>query len=68
MINEVHLIDNMEFMKTIEDNYFELAIVDPPYGIKRDGGETGKYWKWHEPKEWDSKAPDKKYFDELFRV
>jgi len=30
-MNKVHLIDNMEFMKTIPDKYYELAIVDPPY-------------------------------------
>ena len=34
-MNTVHLIDNMEFMKDVPDKYYELAIVDPPYG---DGG------------------------------
>ena len=35
---ELHNIDCMEYMKGLEDNAFELAIVDPPYGI----GESGK--------------------------
>lgn len=60
--------DNMELMSEFEDNYFDLAIVYPPYGINRDGGKTGKNWTFYEKKEWDSKTPDKKYFDELFRV
>jgi len=32
-MNKVHLIDNMEFMRNVPDKYYELAIVDPPYGI-----------------------------------
>ena len=50
------------------DKFFNLAVVDPPYGIGRDGGKTGKYWKWYEPKQWDDAPPDKNYFFELFRV
>ncbi len=33
--------DNMDFMKQIPDNYYDLAIVDPPYGINMDGGNVG---------------------------
>lgn len=40
----------MTGMKRYPDKYFELAIVDPPYGIGRDGGETGKNWKFYEAK------------------
>ena len=58
----------MALMARYPDKHFDLAIVDPPYGIGRDGGETGKYWKWYEPKEWDSKRPDAAYFLELRRV
>lgn len=36
MINEVYNIDCMEYMKTVPDNFFDLAIVDPPYGISVD--------------------------------
>ena len=62
--------DNMELMKRYPDNYFELAIVDPPYGIgMAKGVEVGK-WKRniHKNKDWDNEIPTKKYFDELFRI
>jgi site-specific DNA-methyltransferase (adenine-specific) len=58
--------DNMELMARYEDNYFDLAIVDPPYGIGLDGGQIG--YSKHKKKDWDSCSPPKKYFDELFRV
>jgi len=54
----------MDLMKEFPDKHFELAIVDPPYGIARFGDRvcaSGKINKW-------DCAPDKKYFDELFRV
>ena len=58
--------DCMDFMATLPDKAFDLAIVDPPYGIGMDGGKRGKaiYIK----KEWDAAAPSQEYFDELFRV
>jgi len=66
--------DNMQLMARYPDNYFELAIVDPPYGLKNkivDGGLTSKRKsKFHRNKEsvnWDN-VPTKEYFDELFRV
>ena len=65
--------DNMELMSRYEDNHFDLAIVDPPYGIGEDGlknhsrGKLTKPTKYT-PKSWDSSAPDKQYFDELLRV
>lgn len=65
---QLHHIDCMEFMRTLPDKAFELAIVDPPYGIGRAGGETGKDWKWHEPKAWDDAIPTAEYFCELRRV
>ena len=66
--------DNMELMARYEDNYFDLAIVDPPYGINADKkrGDTGKNshikQKDYHFGDWDSKTPPKKYFSELFRV
>ena len=71
--------DNMELMARYEDNYFDLAIVDPPYGIGADkvqndlGGKkgftknAGTYKKYHQTN-WDNAVPTKKYFDELKRV
>ena len=43
-------------MKGLDNNAFELAIVDPPYGINRDGGESGKNWKQYEKKDGIHKA------------
>lgn len=63
-------MDCMEGMKQFPDNYFDLAIVDPPYGIsagKMTMG-SGKHKKFAKGKEWDEQIPDKAYFDELFRV
>jgi site-specific DNA-methyltransferase (adenine-specific) len=60
-------IDCMEYMATLPDKAFDLAIVDPPYGIGMDGGRIGK-GKSHEQKSWDCETPNKLYFDELFRV
>ena len=58
--------DNMEIMARYPDNYFELAIVDPPYGI---GIETsGTHFKKNKAKGWDNQTPNKDYFKELFRV
>ena len=71
--------DNMELMARYPDNYFDLAIVDPPYGIKQDlvqndlGGKkgftknAGTYKKYHTTN-WDNDVPNKEYFEELFRV
>jgi len=57
--------DNMELMARYEDNYFDLAIVDPPYGI---GISSNPVRQQHEKKEWDNAIPNNKYFNELFRV
>ena len=65
-------IDCMEYMKGLPDKAFELAIVDPPYGIGRDGLNNskgnGKGRKGFEFKGWDSLIPTKTYFTELKRV
>ena len=71
---ELHNIDCMEYMKGLEDNAFELAIVDPPYGI----GESGKTNKtrgklavsknYKEFAGGDLRPPGKDYFIELKRV
>ena len=59
----------MEYLATCEDNAFELAIVDPPYGIGAGAMKLGnaktKKWKGGA---WDSEAPTKEYWDELHRV
>jgi site-specific DNA-methyltransferase (adenine-specific) len=60
--------DNMELMSRYPDNYFDLAIVDPPYGIDRNGMNMGNSVFNKDDKKWDSEIPNQKYFNELFRV
>tara|TARA_R110002049_G_scaffold309180_1_gene518146 strand:- start:31116 stop:31823 length:708 start_codon:yes stop_codon:yes gene_type:complete len=69
---ELYNEDNMTLMKRYPDNYFDLAIVDPPYGLGNklvDGGagRNGKFDKNRESVKWDI-LPSKQYFSELFRV
>lgn len=61
--------DCMDYMATLKDNEFDLAIVDPPYGIGAANMQMGKgkNKQWSK-KNWDSSAPNSDYFDELFRV
>ena len=69
--------DNMKLMGRYEDNHFDLAIVDPPYGIGLDGDisirkpdrpstwdKKDKYTR----KDWDKETPSAEYWQELFRV
>ena len=64
--------DNMQLMARYEDNHFDLAIVDPPYGIdwmkQIENPNTKANWKVHDKKDWDKNIPQQEYFDELFRV
>jgi site-specific DNA-methyltransferase (adenine-specific) len=63
--------DCMNVMKTFKDKQFDLAIVDPPYGIgaakQIDLGNSNKKVK-HKTKDWDNTIPTAEYFAELFRV
>jgi len=56
---------NMELMARYEDNHFDLAIVDPPYGI---GVTKNKRLNNISNKDWDNEIPKKEYFNELKRV
>jgi site-specific DNA-methyltransferase (adenine-specific) len=59
--------DNMALMARYPDGYFDLAIVDPPYGIDINrSGRLGHYGG--KGKKWDSNTPDDIYFKELFRI
>ena len=75
--------DNMELMARYPDNYFDLAIVDPPYGINADKSQNaaaesrkkangkskaGRGWKEYKATNWDNEIPNEDYFKELFRV
>jgi site-specific DNA-methyltransferase (adenine-specific) len=69
----------MELMARYEDNYFDLAIVDPPYGINQDKVQeglsnkkgftknAGTYKEYHKT-DWDNKVPTLEYFKQLQRV
>ena len=69
--------DNMILMARYPDNYFDLAIVDPPYGLDLANMNMGlgntpkaskeKNRKWTK-KNWDTEIPKDEYFLELFRV
>lgn len=61
--------DCMEYMATLEGKAFDLAVVDPPYGIGMSGGNVGYNGLNNlERKEWDKEIPPDIYFDELRRV
>ena len=71
---DLRLGDCMDVMKTFADGHFDLAIVDPPYGIGMDGQSESKsakgrqYRPAYEKKGWDKSPPPQEYFDELMRV
>ena len=71
---ELHNADCLEAMRLMEDDSFELAIVDPPYGIGMHGGKRGSFAidkgqkTKHEKKNWDNAIPIPEYFKELMRV
>ena len=60
-------MDCMEYMNSLPDNAFDLAIVDPPYGIGA-GNDVLRHKYKNEKKDWDNEIPKKEYFDELMRV
>ena len=72
LVIDLRHVDCMEYLATCEDNAFELAIVDPPYGINYDGSNatSGSHGgrKAHAWKGWDRNRPTAEYWNELFRV
>jgi len=68
--SNVFLMDCMEGMKNTPDKFYDLAIVDPEYGISVTSMNMGgrQTVKPDKSKKWDEKIPDQTYFDELFRV
>lgn len=66
-------MDCMEYMRTLRDGEFDLAIVDPPYGIRQDGHRENNRSKLALSKNyhkalWDQPRPDPEYFSELRRI
>jgi site-specific DNA-methyltransferase (adenine-specific) len=62
---DIRHMDCMDLMAEFPDNHFELAVVDPPYGI---GIAKNPVRQQHDKKQWDNAIPDGAYFDELKRV
>lgn len=70
--------DCMKVMAEFPDKYFDLAVVDPPYGLNlqkmqytkgsKNGNGAAKRRDYRGLADWDTKPPDQAYFDELFRV
>ena len=73
-LNRLYNLDCMQGMREFPDGFFDLAIVDPPYGIGIDGQRkrvcrNPKHnRKEHSREGWDSKPPTEEYFRELERV
>ena len=65
MTHNIHNTDCMELMRSFPDRYFDLAVVDPPYGIGISGNPVRQK---HSKKSWDNNVPLDSYFKELFRV
>jgi len=66
-------VDCMKMMADYPNDYFDLAVVDPPYGIGEDGAKNHSRGKLapstkFTPKNWDKESPEVLYFDELKRV
>lgn len=74
-------MDCMQGMKEFPDKYFDLAIVDPPYGRKEHGGRNRSGYVrqkngskifvkdgQYENQNWDNEPPSEDYFNELMRV
>lgn len=78
MIGQYFNVDCLAYMKTVDDRFFDLAIVDPPYGIGystdafKKSGKQGRRAKapknFYANKNWDQSPPEDDYFKELFRV
>lgn len=78
---EIANCDCMEYMRNVPDMYFDLAIVDPPYGIgasspsikpnlvkQKNGNILSVKNSNYKNKDWDKHPPSKEYFDHLFRI
>jgi len=68
--SEIYNVDCLEYMRSLPDNAFDLAVVDPPYGINA-GKMTmgiGTRRTYSRGKDWDSGVPGPEYFEQLFRV
>ena len=68
MTSEVFNIDCLEYMRTLPDKAFQLAIADPPYGIETRGNAQDRFRRGHSLAMVNDAKPSKEWFNELFRV
>ena len=69
--SEVYLEDCVKALKRYADNHFDLAIVDPPYGIgagSKNFAIRGRHKDYHRKEDWDTAIPTAEYWEQLFRV
>jgi len=69
--SEVYLEDCVKALKRYPDNHFDLAIVDPPYGIgagSKNFAIRGRHKDYHRKEDWDTAKPTAEYWEQLFRV
>jgi len=64
-MNKIHHIDCLEFMKQVPDDYFDLILTDPPYGINISSNPIRQK---HNKKDWDNSAPTEEFFSEMQRI
>ena len=74
LMNKIHNEDCLEFMKQVPDNYFDLVLTDPPYGIAdkltRDDStnHNNNFGKLYNKTNWNDTKPTKEVFNEIFRI
>jgi site-specific DNA-methyltransferase (adenine-specific) len=68
--NKVYLEDCIEALKRFSDGYFDIAVVDPPYGIGANKMQLGNGKKkiYRGEADWDNAIPTAEYWEQLFRV
>lgn len=67
-MNIAYNVDCMEYMRTLPDKAFDLAVVDPPYGIEKGFSATSRIAKYGQMASVNDQKPTQEYFEELFRV
>ncbi len=73
-LNKIYNEDCLEFMKRVPDNYFDLVLTDPPYGIQwkpilySSGKKKGVFTNKHKEFNWDNEIPSDDVFKEIERI
>ena len=80
-MTQAHNRNNIDAMREIADNFFDLAIIDPqtgqgegknhtsrPYSVKQKNGDRIRMERPHKISNWDDEPPQQEFYDELFRV